>query len=51
MTYLLRNVPDDLWARVKARALQDGFAYPRYVILDLLRYYVAHGLPHYRKPR
>ena len=50
-TYLLRNVPDELWARVKARAVIDGFAYPRYVILELLRSYVRHGLPKPRKSR
>lgn len=51
MTYLLRNVPDELWAKVKARAVKDGFAYPRYAVLALLRYYAAHGLPTPRKSR
>lgn len=42
-TYLLRNVPDALWERVKARAEADGFD-ARTVILMLLKHYVAHGL-------
>lgn len=42
-TYLLRNVPGDLWERVKARAEEDGFDV-RTVILMLLKHYADHGL-------
>lgn len=40
MTYLLRDVDGDLWARVKARAARDRYSM-RDVILRLLRAYVA----------
>lgn len=43
MTYLLRNIPDDLWVRVKRRAAKDGHAL-RFVILKLLERYAIHGL-------
>ncbi len=43
MTYLLRNIPDDLWVRVKRRAEKEGHPL-RYVIIKLLERYAAHGL-------
>ena len=43
MTYLLRNIPDDLWIRVKRRAELDGHAL-RFVILKLLERYASHGV-------
>lgn len=46
--YLLRHLPADLWASAKARAAQEGYSL-RAVILALLRYYVAHGLPPAKK--
>jgi hypothetical protein len=42
-TYLLRNVPDELWEQVKARAVSDGLD-ARTVILLLLKHYAEHGL-------
>ena len=41
MTYLLRDVDDDIWARVRERAKGDGLTI-RAVILLLLNAY-AHG--------
>ena len=38
MAYILRNIDPDLWARVKARAQQDGMPL-RAVILKLLALY------------
>ena len=43
MTYLLRTIPDDLWARVKARAQKEGHTI-RYIIVTLLKQYVRTGL-------
>jgi hypothetical protein len=48
-TYLLRDIPDDLWERVKARAAVDGHG-ARTVILLLLQHYAEHGL-HFRLTR
>lgn len=45
-TYLLRDVADDLWKRVKVRAARDEISI-REVILRLLTYYAKHGLPEY----
>jgi hypothetical protein len=42
-TYLLRNVPDELWEQVKAKADSDGLD-ARTVILLLLKHYAEHGL-------
>jgi plasmid stability protein len=42
--YLLRDVADDLWKRVKVRAARDEMSI-REVILKLLAYYAKHGLP------
>lgn len=43
MTYLLRNIPDELWIRVKRRASRDGRPL-RFIILKLLERYASHGL-------
>jgi plasmid stability protein len=43
VTYLLRNIPDDLWVRVRQRAASEGRSL-RFVILKLLEHYVRHGL-------
>jgi hypothetical protein len=42
--YLLRDIPDDLWIRVKRRAVKDGHSL-RHVILRLLGFYSDNGLP------
>ena len=42
--YLVRNIPDDLWIRVKRRAAKDG-RHLRWVILRLLGIYADKGLP------
>lgn len=42
--YLLRDIPDDLWVRVKRRAAKEGRNL-RYVILRLLGLYADKGLP------
>lgn len=43
-TYLLRDVADDLWKRVKVRAARDEMSI-RDVLIRLLTYYAKHGLP------
>lgn len=43
MTYLLRNIPDDLWIRVKRRATREGHPL-RFILIKLLERYVAHGI-------
>jgi len=40
MTYLLRDIDPDLWARVKARAARDRIPI-RTLLLRFLRAYVA----------
>ena len=42
--YLLRDIPDDLWVRVKRRAAKEGRNL-RYVVLRLLGYYADKGMP------
>lgn len=42
--YLVRDIPDDLWVRVKRRAASEGRSL-RWLILKLLTFYAAHGLP------
>lgn len=42
--YLLRDIPDPLWVRVKRRATKDGQNL-RFVVLKLLEWYATHGLP------
>lgn len=44
MTYLLRQIPDDLWGQVKQRALREGYTL-RYIVLRLLALYARQGLP------
>lgn len=41
-TYLLRNIPDDLWIRVKRRAAREGRPL-RFVIVKLLERYARDG--------
>jgi plasmid stability protein len=41
--YLVRDIPDDLWIRVKQRAAHDGHSL-RWIILELLRRYTTSGL-------
>lgn len=43
-SYLLRDIPDDLWVRVKRRAAREGRNI-RYVILRLIGFYADKGLP------
>lgn len=40
--YTLRNVPADLWTKVKAQAAREGRPI-RFVLLNLLRVYATHG--------
>jgi hypothetical protein len=42
--YLLRDIPDELWVRVKRRAAKDDRKL-RSIVLLLLKYYASHGLP------
>jgi hypothetical protein len=44
MTYLLRQIPDDLWVLVKRRAAAEGHSL-RFIVLKLLEAYVRGGLP------
>jgi hypothetical protein len=44
MTYLLRQIPDDLWVLVKRRAAAEGHSL-RFIVLKLLEAYVRMGLP------
>lgn len=46
--FLLRDIPDDLWIRVKRRAAQEGRSL-RAVIVLLLKDYAAHGLPEHKR--
>lgn len=41
-SYLLREIPDTLWSRVKARAAGEGRSL-RYVVLRLLGDYARRG--------
>lgn len=40
MTYLFRDIPDDLWRKVKSKAALNGESL-RDVLLRLLRQYVS----------
>lgn len=42
--YLVRDIPDDLWVRVKRRAARDGRNL-RFIVLRLLESYAKNGLP------
>jgi hypothetical protein len=42
--YLVRDIPDDLWIRVKRRAAKEGRSL-RFIILKLLGLYADKGLP------
>lgn len=42
--YLVRDIPDDLWVRVKQRAAKEGRSL-RWVILKLLSLYSRKGMP------
>ena len=42
--YLVRDIPDDLWIRVKRRAAKEGRSL-RWIILKLLGRYADKGLP------
>ena len=44
MAFILRNPDPDLWEQFKARAASEGRSL-RWVILELIRYYVTQGLP------
>lgn len=41
--YILRDIDQQLWEAVKARAAKDGHNL-RWVLLALLRAYIKHGL-------
>lgn len=43
--YVLRNVDQELWTQARTRARTIDGRPIRHVLLDLLRYYVEHGLP------
>ena len=43
--YLVRDIPDDLWVRVKRRAASEGRSL-RWIIITLLEYYAKHGIDH-----
>jgi hypothetical protein len=47
--YILRSIPDPLWDKAKRRAKLDGGRRMRHVLLDLIKYYVAYGLPPFEK--
>lgn len=40
--YLVRDIPDELWVRVKRRARSEGRSL-RFIVLELLKRYAAHG--------
>lgn len=42
--YLVRDIPDDLWIRVKRRAAKEGRSL-RWIIIELLRSYASNGMP------
>ena len=44
MMYVLRDVPPEIWDRVRARAEAEQRSL-RSVVLALLKYYAAAGLP------
>jgi hypothetical protein len=44
ISYPLRGIDYELWARMKARAALEGFTIKN-VVIALLQYYVKHGLP------
>lgn len=44
MDFILRNADDDLWERFRARTQKEGRTL-RWVILELILFYVRHGLP------
>jgi hypothetical protein len=45
-TYPIKDIPDDLWSRVKARAESEGRGQGlRWVLVQLLEYYADNGLP------
>lgn len=41
--YIVRKVPNGLWAKVKKRAEKDGHSL-RWIIIKLLERYAKHGL-------
>ena len=41
-------MPTALWDKAKERASLDGRPL-RHILIDLLRYYVEHGLPPFKK--
>lgn len=41
--FLVRNIPDDLWVRVKRRAAKEGRSL-RWIVLSLLSRYSDRGL-------
>ena len=48
--YLLRKIPDEMLQAAHARAKGDQITL-RHVLVELLRYFVDHGLPPYRRVR
>lgn len=44
MTFILRNVDPELWRQFKERAATEGRSL-RWIVLTLIRAYVANGLP------
>lgn len=42
--YILRKVDDELWQQFRTRAQAEGHSL-RWVVLELVAYYVRHGLP------
>jgi len=41
--YLVRDIPDDLWIRVKRRAAKEGRSL-KWIIIALLTRYATHGI-------
>jgi hypothetical protein len=42
--FILRKADDSLWHQFKSRAIREGRTL-RWVLLELIAYYVDHGLP------
>ena len=43
-SFILRKVDDETWQQFRARAQSEGHSL-RWVILELIAYYIRHGLP------
>jgi hypothetical protein len=43
-SFMLRRVDEALWIQFRERVTADGYT-PRWVLLELIGYYIRHGLP------